>query len=68
MPRATRACPGCGIEMPRSELHYDRKFALADSPESHARIVRDWAAQVWQAWAPHHDAARELAQDLVHPA
>jgi len=167
MPRATRACPGCGIEMPRSERHYDRKFnasaecwslfeevltaefqnavlfgqvhqltvdayavqhaggvhpdksvcihlaglylvlergvapvevpprlqrlaqraswphlappvaragltvydvALADSPESHARIVRDWAAQVWRAWAPHHDTARELAQDLVHPA
>src|SRR6185436_10586047 len=26
MSRATRACPGCGIEMPRSERHYDRKF------------------------------------------
>ena len=163
----TRACPGCGIEMPRSELHYDRKFnasaecwslyeevltaeyqnavlfgqvhqltvdayavqhaggvhpdksvcihlaglclvleggvapvevpprlqvlarraswphlvppaerailtvydvALADSPESHARRVREWAAQVWQVWAPHHATARAWAQDVMHPA
>lgn len=41
--------------------------ALAGSPESHARAVRDWAAQVWRAWSPHHDTARALAQDLVHP-
>lgn len=39
--------------------------ALADSPTTHARRVREWAGQVWRAWAPHHEAARELAKDLV---
>ncbi len=39
--------------------------ALADSPGTHALRVREWAAQVWRAWSPHHDVARDLARDLV---
>jgi hypothetical protein len=42
--------------------------ALADSPQTHALRVREWATQVWRAWSPHHDVARELAKDLVGPA
>ena len=39
--------------------------ALADSPQTHALRVREWATQVWQAWSAHHDIARDLARDLV---
>lgn len=39
--------------------------ALAESPETHALRVREWAAQVWRVWSPHHDVARDLAKDLV---
>jgi hypothetical protein len=42
--------------------------ALADSPQTHAQRVREWAAEVWRAWSPHHDVARELARDLVSVA
>ena len=42
--------------------------ALTETPQTHASVVRDWAAQVWMAWSPHHDAARELARDLAVPA
>ncbi|MFQ5668736.1 MAG: DUF5946 family protein [Candidatus Binatia bacterium] len=38
--------------------------AFADSPRTHAQRVRDWATQVWQAWSPHHDVARELARPI----
>ena len=38
--------------------------ALADGPEEHAARVREWAAQVWKIWRPHHGAVRELAKDL----
>lgn len=41
--------------------------AVAESPQTHALCVREWAAEVWKAWSPHHDAARELARDLVVP-
>ena len=41
-----------------------RDVALADSTPTHARLVREWAAQVWRAWSPHHAAARELAEGL----
>ena len=38
--------------------------------ESHTRVVRDWSAEVWQAWSPHHAEIRALierylAHDLV---
>ncbi len=39
--------------------------ALADSPQTHALRVREWAAQVWRAWSAHHDVVRELASDVV---
>ncbi|HKQ60277.1 MAG TPA: DUF5946 family protein [Candidatus Polarisedimenticolaceae bacterium] len=35
--------------------------ALADSPQQHAEQVRRWAAQLWEAWSPHHAAIAELA-------
>jgi hypothetical protein len=38
--------------------------AVVDSPQTHALRVREWAGGVWQAWTPHHDAARELAEPL----
>lgn len=38
-----------------------RDVALAGSRHAHATRVRKWAAGVWQAWAPHHQVARELA-------
>jgi hypothetical protein len=43
------------------------EVALADSPQTHALRVRDWAAAVWQAWRPHHGIAHELAKDLFSP-
>jgi hypothetical protein len=45
-----------------------RDVALAGSPEAHARRVREWAAEVWRIWAPHHPVARELARNLPGPA
>ena len=42
--------------------------AVAGSPEAHAQRVREWAAEVWRLWTPHHDAARDLAKDLTLPA
>jgi hypothetical protein len=41
-----------------------RDVAHAGSPEAHARRVREWAAEVWRVWAPHHDVARGLTEDL----
>jgi hypothetical protein len=38
--------------------------AIADSPQTHALRVREWAEGVWRAWAPHHDLARQLAETL----
>jgi hypothetical protein len=35
--------------------------ATAASSEEHARLVRLWAAQVWQAWRDHHPAISALA-------
>ena len=35
--------------------------AAAQSPEQHARRVREWATQVWNAWRPHHAAVAALA-------
>lgn len=42
--------------------------AIAETPQTHALVVREWAAQVWKVWSPHHDAARELARSLFGPA
>jgi hypothetical protein len=43
-------------------------IALADSAQTHARLVREWAAQVWGLWRPHHQAVRELAEDACRAA
>ena len=39
----------------------------AATPDSHAAAARRWAEDVWRAWAPHHEAVRELAS-LALPA
>lgn len=31
----------------------------AQTPEEHAELVRKWAANVWQAYAPQHETARQ---------
>jgi hypothetical protein len=36
--------------------------ARAGSDLEHAERVRQWAAQLWRAWSPHHAAAAELAK------
>ncbi len=33
---------------------------VAGEVESHTRVVRDWAAEVWQAWSSHHEAIAAL--------
>jgi Family of unknown function (DUF5946) len=33
----------------------------APTPEDHARLVRAWAASVWEAWKPHHVIVRAWA-------
>lgn len=35
--------------------------ALAESPGAHVNRVREWAAQVWRSWSPHHETIRDLA-------
>jgi hypothetical protein len=41
--------------------------AVAETLDAHALRVREWAAEVWSAWSPHHEAVRELARGLVGP-
>jgi len=38
---------------------------MAGSPQEHARIVQEWAREVWRVWRPHHAAAAELATGLL---
>jgi Family of unknown function (DUF5946) len=35
--------------------------AKAKAAEEHLRLVRDWAATTWSAWAPHHGVIRGWA-------
>lgn len=35
---------------------------VAGELESHTRAVREWSAEVWQAWAPHHAEIAQLVQ------
>ena len=37
-----------------------RDVTLARDPEAHVATVRAWATEVWEAWSPHHAAARAL--------
>ena len=41
--------------------------AASTSPAEHAERVQAWAASVWEAWRPAHDAIRTWA-DAVLPA
>lgn len=34
--------------------------ALADAADEHARLVRDWALQVWKSWGLHHAAVADI--------
>ena len=35
-----------------------------DDADAHARVVKEWAASVWQAWTPHHAQVRAWAEEL----
>jgi len=37
----------------------------ATTPEEHKRIVRKWAENVWQAYAPQHEMARRWLKDAL---
>jgi hypothetical protein len=57
---AVKSWPHFPTPEARGELTvYD--LATAASAVEHARLVRLWAAQVWQAWRDHHAAIAELA-------
>lgn len=34
----------------------------ARSPQEHEQLVRAWAEDVWEAWAPHHDTVRRWVE------
>jgi len=36
----------------------------AQGPREHQRLVRAWAEDVWQAWAPHHQVVRGWIGEL----
>ena len=38
---------------------------VAGDLEEHTRVVREWSAEVWQAWSPHHDAIAALVEQHV---
>lgn len=63
-PRFTQLAP--------PELHWRLNvgdvLAAADAA-AHRRLVREWGAQVWEAWAPHHATIRRWnAEALGRPA
>jgi len=37
----------------------------AQTPEEHAKLVREWAANVWQAYAPQHEIARRWLSEAL---
>ena len=39
----------------------------AREPEEHIERVREWAASVWGAWAPHHETVRRWASEGDYP-
>jgi hypothetical protein len=39
--------------------------AMVDSPVGHAKAVRTWAADVWQAWALQHAAVAALTDRFL---
>jgi hypothetical protein len=36
----------------------------AESVDAHMELVRKWAAQMWQVWAPHHSVVRSWAKSM----
>jgi Family of unknown function (DUF5946) len=62
--RLERVTPQLGRLLDRAQPHWLEpptpngtltvEHPLADSTEHHAARVREWAADVWQAWSPHH--------------
>lgn len=52
--------PNGGITV--AEVH------AAAGPEDHARRVAEWAADVWHAWAPHHETVRAWVDHSLGPA
>ena len=39
--------------------------AMAETPDEHVRLVREWANAVWTAWAEHHDAVATLVAEKL---
>ena len=35
---------------------------VAGELEDHTRVVREWSAEVWEAWSPYHDAIAALVE------
>jgi hypothetical protein len=40
----------------------------AESPEEHERMVRAWAASIWDAWKAHHEIVRSWTDRLGPPS
>ena len=40
-------------------------IALSATAEDHVRLVRDWAHEVWDAWAQHHSEIEDLVAEKL---
>jgi hypothetical protein len=49
----------------RTILGVAERGARAASPSGHEAALRTWAADVWAAWAPAHEAVRDLAHRFL---
>jgi len=58
-PRSTRRARGAA-----TVFEVAAAGAMVGSVAGHAEAVRDWAASVWQAWAPQHPEVAALADRL----
>ena len=38
----------------------------AKTPREHDRLVRAWAADLWEAWAAHHGTVRAWLERSLH--
>ena len=52
---------------PRPGLLTVADVLTAESPTEHCRVVREWGAQVWQAWSPHHATVRAWNAQALTP-
>jgi hypothetical protein len=59
----------CWLQPPSSlgELTIGDIEARADVRQ-HIAVVRRWAAQMWQVWAPHHETVRGWAAEALRTA